>query len=483
MLLLRSWSAAVAAFGLLLLAGPARAQCPLEGCREYLGKGSKGSYFRILVPENWDGDVFLVNHGLELDELTIAPHNVCRTDFSRACTVDGDCAGIGPGVCNKISTLGFDQFLPMGKAVGASTLSQISWSAFQSRFDLKDMVRFMRSKKGPGRPKRVIVTGGSGGGAVTVDATMRLEPGKWIHGALPYCSASAGGLATVDAATDLRLVYDYLCDDVPGGRLESPADVGDPNHSSLDQLMYGLTVNTCLGVLFPSADPVEAAAQSERLETFMELTRFPTGGFSVVHALGFSVFAMGDFVHDRKRLNRRSPGWNTEADYAGVLGGSEAAAFAAAVPRLPKGPGRKRMKSNTEIDFTRGIGRRVDYPILSFSGREDYIALPEFTKLYHDAARLGGKDHVMIWGSAPGHCAFTSFEMRAVVEEYLEWLDSYGTPHEDEPTGEDVLARCLGLPGASAAQCNFDTWFEPRALRDRIPARSDWPEAGRSPLP
>lgn len=476
----RPWLA-VAAFGVLLLASPARAQCPVEGCREYLGKGTRGSYFRILVPENWDGDLFLVNHGLELDELTIAPHNACRAQVTKACTVDADCAGIGPGVCNKISMLGFEQFLPMGKAVAASTFSQIGWAAFQSRFDLKDVIRFMRSRRGPGRPKRVIVTGPSGGGAVTVDATMRLEPGKWIHGALPYCSASAGGLPTVDTATDIRLVYDYLCDDVPGGRLESPPDVGDPNHSTSDQLQFALTVNTCLGVLFPSSDPVEAAAQGERLATFRELTRFPTGGFPVVHVLGFSVFAMGDFVHDRERLHGRRPGWNTTADYARVLGGPEAAAFAAAVERLRRGPGRSKMRRNTEIDFTRGPGGRVDYPILSFSGRDDYIALPEFQKLYHDAARIGGKDHVMIWGSAPGHCNFTPFEMRAVVEEYLEWLDSYGTCDEDEPTGEEVLARCLGLPGASPAKCNFDTGFEPGALRDRLPARPDWPEAGLHP--
>jgi hypothetical protein len=479
-LLLRS-ALAVAAVGFLLLASPARAQCPIEGCREYLGAGTRGSYFRVLVPENWDGDVFLVNHGLELDELTIAPHNVCRGGIARACTVDADCAGVGPGVCNKISMLGFEQFLPAGKAVAASTFSQISWAAFQSRFDLKDVIRFMRSKEGPGRPKRVIVTGPSGGGAVTVDATLRLPPG-WIQGALPYCSASAGGLPTVDAATDLRLVYDSLCDGVPGGRLESPPDVGNPNHSTADQLDFALTVNTCLGVLFPSGDPVEAAAQADRLDRFVELTRFPATGFPVVHALGFSEFAMGDFVHDRERLNGRRPGWNATADYAGVLGGSEAAAFAAAVPRFRRGPGRTKMAKNTEIDFTRGSGRRVDYPILSFSGREDYIALPEFQKLYHDAATIAGKDHVMIWGSAPGHCNFTSFEMRAVVEEYLEWLDSYRTPQEDEPTGADVLARCRALAGASPAQCNFDTEFEPGALRDRIPARPDWPEAGRRPL-
>src|SRR5262245_43598100 len=114
-----------------------RAQCPPGGgCTEYLGKARKGSYFRILVPDDWDGDIFLVNHGLELDPLTIAPHNTCRGTPAVGCASDADCAGVGTGVCNKISMLGFDEIaLPKGKAVGASTFSQTSWTPFQSRFD------------------------------------------------------------------------------------------------------------------------------------------------------------------------------------------------------------------------------------------------------------------------------------------------------------------------------------------------------------
>jgi dienelactone hydrolase len=454
----------------------AAAECPPGGgCTEYLGKGSRGSYFRILVPDPWDGDLFLVNHGLELDPLTIAPHNACRGDVTRACSTNADCAGVGPQTCNKISALGFDTILlPKGKAVGASTFSQISWSAFQSRFDLKDMIKFM-SKKGPGRPKRIIVTGFSGGGAVTVDATLRLRAGKKIHGAIPLCAASAGGTPVVDAATDFRLVYDYLCNDVPGGSFASLPDVGDP---TLTQVEFALIMNTCLGWLAPSADPVEAAAQQARREAMFALTKIPGPNFNLVHVMGFSVLAMGDFVLDPERLNGRRPGWNQGLDYS-VFDPD----FDAWVPRFGPGPGRKKMAQNSWVDFTSGTARRVNYPILSFAGRADHICPPEFQKVYADAAALGGKDHALIWGSTGGHCVFTPFELRAVVEAYLEWLDTYRTPAERKPTTTDVLERCLALPGASPSQCNFDTAFTPGALADRVPARSDWPQAARSPLP
>lgn len=473
-----------ALLSLLLLcaaAGQARAQCPPGGgCTEYLGAARNGSYFRILVPDDWDGDLFLVNHGLVLDPLTIAPHNTCAGAPDTPCAVNADCAGIGAGTCNKISLLGFEQIvLPMGKAVAASSFSQTSWAVFQSRADLKAIIRFMR-RQGPGKPKRIIVTGGSGGGAVTVDAIMNLPAGKLIHGALPYCSASAGGTPTIDAATDVRLVYDYLCQDVPGASFDSLPDVGEPNMTEIE---FALRMNTCLGWLAPSADPVEAAAQQQRLATMFALTGIPGPNFNLVHVTGFSVLAMGQMVADPKRLNGRRPGWNDGLDYTTVFAGAEGQAFDAAVPRFGRGPGRRKMARHSYIDFTRGAAKRVNYPILSLAGRADHITTPEMQKVFDDAATYGGKDHALIWGSTGGHCVYTPFELRAAVEAYLEWLDSYGTPSAHEPTTTDVLARCLALPGATPADCNFDPSFTPGDLVDRTPPRADWPEAARLPLP
>ena len=189
---------------------------------------------------------------------------------------------------------------------------------------------------------------------------------------------------------------------------------------------------------------------------------------------------MGDFVLDPERLNGRRPGWNEGRR----LPASSAARLRRRRCRASaRAPAPEEDGAEQRVDFTRGTARRVNYPILSFAGREDHICPPEFQKVYDDAATLGGKDHAIIWGSAGGHCVFTPFELRAVVEEYLEWLDTYRTPAEDEPTTSDVLARCLALPGASPSQCNFDPGVHARRARDRVPARADWPEAARSPLP
>jgi hypothetical protein len=479
---LRIACAALAGLG-LLAAASAHGQCPTAvACTQYLGKGSKGSHFRILVPEPWDGDVFLVNHGFELNPLTIAPHGTCQGAPSVACASNGDCAGVpgANGTCNRISLLGYENIvLAEGKAVGASTYSQTGWSVFASAKDLQDMVKFLK-KKHPGKLRRVIVTGFSMGGAVTVDATMRLKPGKFIHGAIPMCSCSGGGNPSWDAATDLRLVYDYLCQGVQGAEFTSLPDVGEPDLAQIDM---ALRVNACMGVISPDPDTDRAAAQAERKARFRELTRFPGTDFEIVITMGYVTLGMGDMVDDPARLKGKRHGWNEGLDYA-VLGGSAAGAFDAAAVRFGPGPGRRKLRKNTFVDFTKGPGKKVDYPILAYAGRSDYVCIPEFQKLYADAAAMGGKDHVQVWGSMPSHCIFTAREIEAVVREYLDWLDSYDSPAPDVPTPDSVLARCLALPGATAADCNFDTALaDPPPLNRRVPARADWPAAARSPLP
>jgi hypothetical protein len=467
---------AVVALALLAVAGSAAAQCPPGGgCTEYLGAGSKGSYFRILVPDDWDGDLFLVNHGFDLDPLNIAPHHTCKGDPTKACTTNADCAGFGPQACNNISTMGFEAFLlPKHKAVGASTYSETGWSVFQSRFDLKDMIKFM-SRRGPGKPTRVIVTGFSMGGAVTVDATMRLKAGQMIQGAVPLCPCAGGGNPSWDAATDIRLVYDWLCDDVPGGSFSSLPDVGD---ATISQTELALTVNACLGVLSGSPTPEQVA----RRDTLIRMTKFSGNNTELIVTMGFAVLGMGDFVNDPERLRGRRHGWNEGLDYS-VFQDSAAQAFNDEVPRFGPGPGRAKLRQNTFIDFTKGNAKRVNYPILAFGGKQDFVCLPEFQKLYADAAALGGKDHAQIWGSTRGHCQFTANEIRSVVEEYLDWLDAYGSLNVHKPTTADVLARCLALPGSSPSQCNFDTAFKAPPLSARVPPRADWPEAGKNPLP
>ena len=438
--------------------------CPSGvACTQLTGGQFGKGFFRILLPdpiENWDGDLVLVNHGFDLNSKNINPHETCQIG-GLPCESNSECPS--STTCNQISMLGVEgPILELGKAVAAHTYSQTGWSVFQSRKNLKDVVKFM--KKNVAKPERVIVTGFSMGGAVTVDATQRMK----IDGAVPLCPAAGGGLPTWDAATDFRMVYDFLCDGVAGGDFPSEPDLGRPetSDSGSDAIVMASRVNACMGI-FGGA----TTEQQQRFDDFVDFTGFQGVGVEAAVTMGFVTLGLHDFVNDKKRLKGKRIGWNAEPDldYEAldpVLG----PVIDPAIQRLTAGKGRKKLSKNTLIDFTKGKGKKAAYPILSLAGTSDFVAIPEFQRLFAEATALGNKDFTQAWIGTPGHCTFTEEEITATFNEYFAWLD--GGP---QPTGADIEAACIALDtGVDGDTCNFDTGFSPNTLTTRIPARSDW---------
>ncbi|HYC56445.1 MAG TPA: hypothetical protein VEL28_16050 [Candidatus Binatia bacterium] len=485
---LRNSIALGGAIALTFFAGTASAfeDCP-DGvtCTEYKGSGN-GGYFRITVPQDWDGDLVIINHGFDLDKSSIRGHETCRQSGTPVpCQQDSDCPT--DIICNNISYFGLEELLlPMGKAVAASTYSETGWAVFDSRKDLKEILKFMKKHPDIGRPERTIVTGFSLGGAVTADAILRTK----IDGALPLCGAVGGGLQTWDTANEVRLVYDFLCEGVEEGTFNSPPDVGEPTtfNSGNDAIGMAVVVNKCLGVpIGPSEDPVEAAAQADRLADFYEITQFSGTNSEVAIAMGFATLGMGDFVRDADRLGGKRIGWNADPDLDYTTIGENptlAAIYDAEVQRMTRGPGRGALAKSTLIDFTKGKGKAVDYPILSMAGSADWLVIPEFQKVFTDAAEIGGKLLTQTWVGTYGHCTFTEEETAALFLEYFDWLDS--ADHvATQPTETDIAARCVSaeVGGIEGDTCNFDLGYAAAELHDRIPARPDWVPAAQPPTP
>jgi len=459
---------------------------PGTTCTEQTGAGKTGGFFRVTFPSNWDGDLVIVNHGFDLNDLHIRPHNSCSHSGSTPipCQQDSDCGT--NHFCNKISYLGLDEvLLPMRKAVAAGTYTDSGWAVFHSAKDLKDIIKYVKKESGFGAQlKRVIITGFSGGGAVTADATLKLK----IDGAVPLCAAAGGGLPTWDVAQDVRLVYDYLCDDVPGAKFWPAPDEGLPNHlnSDDDAASMALKVEACFGMFgLPGGD----GHQAERLAKFLTLTRF-TGdashggsGENIAAAMGFATLGLGDFVQDPKRLKGKRIGLNDTLDYKAQ--GDDlllAADYDANVKRLTAGPGRKLLRKASWPDFTKGKGKKVAYPILSMAGANDWLVIPEFNRVYTDALTAGNKAYTQTWIDTYGHCVFSEQEVTALFTKYFEWLGPVGGPYGLQPTPADIENACLALPGGvDDDTCNFNGAFSPGAVYDRIPQRADWPAAARKP--
>jgi pimeloyl-ACP methyl ester carboxylesterase len=457
----------MAAVAMCLVVTPrAMAQCgdgvPGVTCNEYLGVGKKGSHFRISIPTSpaWNGDIVLINHGFELDPLSIAPHNTCR-GAGEPCTEDADCSGT---ICNKVSYLGVDAFfLPKGIAVAASTYSLTGWSVFNSRKDLQDILTYMKKTPAIGAPTRVFVTGFSMGGAVTVDASLRISP-KRVHGVMPLCPAAAGGAPTWDAAHDFRLAYDYLCGAVPGAAFFTETDVGDP----IGQVAMAGRVDKCFGVLFPSGDPLEAANQAARLAQFRSLIGHTGTDFEVVVIMGFATNGMYDLTQDKGKLSGKRAGWNEGITYTADAG------LDAGIERVAAGEGRKKLGKAFFVDYTRGKGAKVEYPIVHLANTNDFLTIPGFQTVLMQATDDGAKARTSAWITGGGHCNFTPEEIEATAEEFIAWVDG-GT----QPTAADLEATCLALPNGSASTCRFDLGFTAPLLSARAPRRTDWPAAAQ----
>jgi len=88
----------------------------------------KGAFFTITVPDAWNGDLVIDNHGFDFDAPAPNP-------------------GFGLG----------GALLAQGYAVAASSYSQCCWALFQSQQDIKRMVDVFIAEFG--EPDRVFVTG------------------------------------------------------------------------------------------------------------------------------------------------------------------------------------------------------------------------------------------------------------------------------------------------------------------------------------
>jgi hypothetical protein len=457
---------AVATLAMALVAQGAHAQCPSSdpGCTEYTGGSTKTGFFRISIPSSWNGDLILVNHGFDLDPTNINPHRACKKN-NAPCVVDGDCAIVGD-VCNEIDLFGFDEYLlPQGIAVAASTYSETGWSVFASRKDLKAILKYMKKTPGLGAPARTFVSGFSMGGAVTLDWSIRANP-KGTFGIAPLCPAAAGGLASWDAATDLRMAFDYACAGVTGAFFSGPVDQSGEDAFYPTQTQIAIKFDACFGNLLGSPTTEEQA----RYDEWLVITGHTGSPLEAATLMGFATQGMYDTVQPKKKLGRKPIAYNPygQVTYAD-------AAFDAGVERFPEYPkGRKKLGKNYDPNYLKGKAAKVTYPIVSLANDDDYLTIPGMNQVIQSAWTAGGKDYTTAWVNGGGHCNFTEFEVNATVQSMLDWADT-GT----QPSAADIETACLALPGASAGDCDFDQAFTVPAFTDRVPARPDWPDAAK----
>lgn len=401
----------------LLIMAPAVAGAQTE----LTGQTAGGAHYKIMVPDDWQPANGLViwNHGFDLRPI-------------------GPVEDLGPLV---------DVQLAEGYAVAASSYSLTGWAVFESHLDNQQMVQAFENEFGT--PDQVMITGASLGGIVTArDVEERLIPN--VVGAMPICGALAGGRFW-DAGVDLRLIYDYLCSEVPGAAIPGGANgLPFPPDPTFDENALGVAINACFGLpLVPNPE------QAARLGQFLALTGVPVE--FVGTDMGLATFGLADLVYDPRKLAGDPAFDNANVDYgdADVNAGIERV--------MPDPMARKRF-----LDNYTPSGKVGDVKIVSIHTDKDGLVIVENESEYASVVPPGNLTTGIIVEDTPTHCGFTSAETVAAWESLRGWVA--GLP---QPTVQNLQDTCNGIVGGGLAEgpCRYDPAFVVPDLDGRVRLR------------
>jgi hypothetical protein len=156
----------------------------------------KGAGARIVVPDGWNGGLFIYAHGYTGNDHIVGPIPEQIADADPV---------LWPGLL---------PFVPAGYATAITTFRSAGWDVKDALKDVENLRRWFT--KHHGKPTRTYLWGHSEGGMIT-ETVIEYFPHTY-DGAAPMCGTGAGGRRLFDAEYDLRVLYEYTCRDVADAR-------------------------------------------------------------------------------------------------------------------------------------------------------------------------------------------------------------------------------------------------------------------------
>ncbi|MFQ5458598.1 MAG: hypothetical protein ACE5FC_09145, partial [Myxococcota bacterium] len=388
----------------------------------------KGAFFRIVVPDVWNGDLVIWNHGFSLSPI-------------------GPVSDLGP--------LAFPVQIPEGYAVAASSYSQIGWALFKTKKDNDKLIEIFIENFGV--PGQILVNGASLGGIVTAQAVEELaneDSDANITGAFPFCGAVAGS-RNWDGAIDLRLVYDFVCSGVPGAALPGGAtglpSPGFPDFP-LTNTQMALAVHACTGILAPP--PFRTPAQAANLAQILSATTLPES--FLLTDMGFVTFGLSNVIWEKKKLKGKQGVGNANVVYPDPV-------IDAGIARVTahNGGAKKLAKHFTPKGNVGAV------KIVSMHTDGDGLVIVENEGNYRDVVPAANLTTAIVDEAGNSHCGFTEAELVAGWESLRGWVA--GGP---QPTAAGIQGLCgLIELGGAAGPCRIDPAFPLGVMSDRVPLR------------
>ena len=412
----------------------------------WYGQTTSGAYYAIAKPEGWTEKDGLViwNHGFQS----------FLTGFETADLLsilnpswDGYYSGevqAKPGLGPYAETI-----LAEGYAMAASSYSQTGWAVFDSHISNSELYnRFLTivTEEELGAPDQFYIIGGSLGGIVTIrDIEADLMPNP--DGALILCGAVAGSINWYEAF-DLRMIYEAVCDSVPGAGLPQP-------WYERPELLFGEvefidSLNKCTNIssrlLIDENDPLEVYTwelinpdAASRLNKILDKAKIENIYFLGLN-LWYAVSQIPRLINDVAQLNGLIPFENVGIDYNDdsinqsslrtiALPSAEDTLLANYTP-------------NGNIGSTKIVSIHTSHDGLVRVQNQSALinTLPE------NQLTVGIVDD----SNSPSHCGFSTDEGLAAWVELTDWVNG-----SIQPTPLDLDTTCR-TSAANQGNCNYD---------------------------
>ena len=417
-------------------AAPVISTCPSIvpiGATCLTGQDSKGAYYMIVKPAAWNGRLVLHAHGGP--DLTPPAASRSVEDITRWVIM-----------------------VKAGYAWAGSTFRQGGVAVRDAAEDTERLRGIFKASVG--KPSFTILHGQSWGAGVAVKAaetyTAETVGEKPYDAVLLTSGVLAGGTRSYDFRTDLRVVYQYLCNNHPRPtETQYALSLGLPANVTLTQADLTSRVNECLGL--DKAANQRTAEQLARVSTIVKVIKIPEN--QIQAHLNWGTFHFQDI--SSKRTGGASPFGNTGASYSGS---SNDAALNAGVLRY-RADTAAYQKFSADTDPT----GKIPVPVLSAKWINDTTAFPELDARFKDVMQQGGSGDRLVQtfvGNAVSHSYISDPTYPTLIEALVDWVQK-----GNKPTPQSVAAACPTFEAQFGTGCSFQPSYTPAALETRVPAR------------
>lgn len=397
------------------------------------GVDSKGAYYLIAKPAVWNGKLVLHAHGGPSLDAPTAER--ATEDLTRwAVMVDA------------------------GYAWAGSTFRQGGVEVRAAAEDTERLRGIFRQHVG--KPTRTILHGQSWGAGVAAKAaemftaeTVGVQP---YDAVLLTSGVLAGGTRSYDFRTDLRAVYQSLCNNHPRPtETQYALNLGLPAGVTMTQSNLSARVNECLALNKAAAD--RTPEQQARIATIEKVIKIPSS--AIQSHLNWGTFHYQDV--SSKRTGGASPFGNAGVVYSGS---DDDAALNANVLRYSADPVAY-SRFATDTDPT----GKIPVPVLTVKWISDPTAFVELDAHFKSVMQQGGSGDrlVQTFTTNGTHSYISGPTYPTLMNALLAWVEQ-GT----KPTPAGIAAACPGHEAAFGAGCSFDPAYAPAALETRVPART-----------